>query len=311
MIDQKHPTTGYVHNKAFLEHDLSFGHPESPERLLQISKKLEETGLDKKLRDVEPVSGESEHLRAVHSSQHISSVDGLTVTGGIARLAAASALGAVRDVCTGALTNAFCAIRPPGHHSHDNGGNYDGPGQGEGFCFYNNIAVAARYAQQYHGIKKVLIIDWDYHHGNGTEWSFYSDPTVLFFSTHEWYAYPGTGDPSRRGEGPGLGYNINAPLSSGCGDTDIIKAYQDLLIPAAQTFKPELVLVSAGFDSRENDPLGTFNITDQGFFQLTRTVMQIAETYCNGRLVSFLEGGYNVQGVASAAASHIRALLGE
>jgi acetoin utilization deacetylase AcuC-like enzyme len=302
--------TGYVFNEKFIEHELSPGHPESPERLVRIRKKMQETGLDQQVRKVEPLPDEEQYIAAIHSREHIDSVKGQTMTGDIARLAVASGLGAVRDVCTGKLKNAFCAVRPPGHHSHNRGGDCDGPGQGEGFCFFNNIAIAARYAQNEHGIGKVLIIDWDYHHGNGTEWSFYNDPGVLFFSTHEWFAYPGTGDPSRHGEGEGRGYNINAPLQAGSGDREILQVFEKILLPAARSFKPDLVLISAGFDSRIDDILGTFRITDKGFAALTKIAMQIADTYGQGRVVSFLEGGYNVEGVACAAAAHMEALLG-
>ena len=196
------PGTGFVFEEEFISHQLAPGHPESPERLKRIRDNLRRTGLDNKLLPVAPERDERDFIRLVHSESHIDSVSGLPVTGAAAGLAVAASLGAVRDVCEGALRNAFCALRPPGHHAHNQGGDADDPGEGEGFCFFNNIAVAARYAQKKHGIERVLIADWDYHHGNGTEWAFYRDRSVYFFSTHDWHAYPGTGDPRRRGEGP-------------------------------------------------------------------------------------------------------------
>jgi len=195
-------------------------------------------------------------------------------------------------------------------------------GMEEGFCFYNNIAIAARYAQTMYKnkIKKVLIIDWDYHHGNGTEETFYSDDSVLFFSTHKLHAYPGTGDPSRIGEGKGEGYTVNVPLDSGAGDDTFVKAWDEKLIPVVENFKPDLVLVSAGFDSKYNDYLGDFQVTECGFGRLTKKAMEIADNYCDGRLVSCLEGGYadrdsvysgNVtfNGIAKAVEAHVGTLL--
>lgn len=301
--------TGFVFEENFIAHQLAPGHPESPERLIGLRDKLRQTGLDKRLLPVTHVKEEEDFIRLVHSESHINSVLSLPVTGAAARLAVAASLGAVRDVCQGNLCNAFCALRPPGHHAHNQGANADGPGQGEGFCFFNNIAVAARYAQKKHRIKRVLIADWDYHHGNGTEWAFYGDSSVLFFSTHDGFAYPGTGSTARKGQDKGQGYNINIPLYPGAGDEEVINAFKNVLVPAADAFKPGLVLISAGFDSREHDTLGLFNITDDGFQRLTQIVKDIAAKHCGGRIVSFLEGGYNIDGLAEAVCTHINALL--
>ncbi|MCG8380467.1 MAG: histone deacetylase, partial [Proteobacteria bacterium] len=161
------------------------------------------------------------------------------------------------------------------------------------------------------GLNKILIIDWDYHHGNATETMFYDDPSVLFFSTHDFYAYPGTGHPDRKGSGAGEGYNINIHLPCGTTDEKIIDVFNKVLLPVADSFKPDMVLVSAGFDSRKDDLLGCFNITDNGFIELTRIVMQIAKQHCNGKLVSILEGGYNPSGNARAVVAHVKTLLGD
>jgi acetoin utilization deacetylase AcuC-like enzyme len=237
-----------------------------------------------------------------HPDKHIDKVTTGARDESICRLAVAGSLAAVDAVCTGKVRNAFCAIRPPGHHAEDSG-EY-------GFCFYNNVAIAARYAQEKHKLQKILIVDWDYHHGNGTEWSFYTDPSVLFFSTHALFAFPGTGSRDKTGAGKGKGLNMNVPLRNGAEDKDIVSAFNDKLVPAADEFKPDMVLVSAGFDSRKDDLLGNFNITDDGFREITKIVMDIAERHGKSRVVSLLEGGYNVEGLALAVQAHVETLLG-
>jgi acetoin utilization deacetylase AcuC-like enzyme len=219
-----------------------------------------------------------------------------------AQVAAGCVLAAVDAVFSKAVTNAFCAVRPPGHHASAD--------RGMGFCLYNNIAVAARYAQTRHQAERILIADWDVHHGNGTQDIFYQDGTVFFFSTHQSPWYPGTGSRSERGEGAGLGTTLNCPFGAGAGRTEIFAAFEDQLAPAAERFRPDLILISAGFDSRVNDPLGLFTLTDKDFADLTAFVMGLADRYCEARLVSVLEGGYNLDGLARAAESHVGQLLG-
>ena len=220
----------------------------------------------------------------------------------VGRLAVGGALGGVDAIARGLVRNAFCAVRPPGHHANNTASE-------EGFCFYSNAAIAAKYAQSVHGFEKVLIIDWDYHHGNATQNAFYEDPSVLFFSTHDQQAYPGTGDPALRGEGAGENLNINVHLECGATDRDMLSAWDRFLLPAAATFNPDLVIVSAGFDSRQDDLLGCFDVTDDAFRRMTELAMTLADECCEGRLVSLLEGGYNVDGTALATATHIEALL--
>jgi acetoin utilization deacetylase AcuC-like enzyme len=210
------------------------------------------------------------------------------------------ALAAVDAVLEGRVTNAFCAVRPPGHHATAN--------RGMGFCVLNNIALAARHAQRRHGIRRALIIDWDVHHGNGTQDIFYDDASVLFFSTHQWPLYPGTGRASETGSGAGRGMTLNCPLPAGSGREEIFEAFEEKLLPAADAFRPELVLISAGFDSRLGDPLGNFMLTDSDFADLTRLALGIARKHAGGRLVSALEGGYNLGGLASATVAHVSAL---
>ncbi|MGD9201102.1 MAG: histone deacetylase [Chitinispirillia bacterium] len=306
--------TGYVFQEEYVRHELSYGHPESPERLKAVKKKMRETGLDKDVHFIDPLDDKEEVLEAlslVHSQEHTHSVLEHNTTGDIAFLAAAGVLGAVKKVMDGMLTNAFCAVRPPGHHAHNNGIHCDGRYQGEGFCFFNNAAIGARYAQKKYGCKSVLILDWDYHHGNGTEWAFYSDPSVFFFSTHILFGYPGTGYPDKTGSKTGSGYNLNIPLPPYAEDSHIINAWEKELIPALKklNFKPDLIIISAGFDSREGDILGNFRITDKGFSKLTEIAMELAQTHCSGKLVSVLEGGYNPEGLANGVFYHIKTLL--
>ncbi len=294
--------TGLVYDQRYLEHTQGGGHPESAERLRAIQRRLAESRLDQVVTRLRPTVDPAKFIPLIHSAEHIELAGRQAHDDAICRLAVSGALTAVDAVCSGQVRNAFAAIRPPGHHAANNGEF--------GFCFYNNVAIAARYAQQVHGLKKVLIVDWDYHHGDGTEWAFYDDPSVLVFSTHALYAFPGTGSVDRIGTGAGEGFNINVPLPRAADDKAIIDAFNQKLMPAAERFEPDLVLISAGFDARKDDPLGDFKITDEGFAELTKLVMSIAARYSDSRLVSVLEGGYNVLGLAAAVEVHLRVLLG-
>lgn len=220
---------------------------------------------------------------------------------GAARSAAGCVLSAVDALFSKSATNVFCPVRPPGHHAN--------AARGMGFCLFNNVALAARYAQHKYDIERVLIADWDVHHGNGTQDIFYEDGSVLFFSTHQSPWYPGTGDISERGEGKGEGKTINCPFPANTAASKIIAAFHDSLLPAARAFHPDLVLLSAGFDSRIHDPLGRFLLTDANFGELTGMMLDLAAECCGGRLISVLEGGYNLEGLSLAAEAHVRALL--
>jgi len=306
--------TGYIYNEKYQQHSLSPLHPESAQRLKAIQELLNKTGLIQKIEHLEPLVDEKlliNSILKIHSQAHINSITADSHLTEPAFLAVAGVLGAVDAVSTGRVHNAFCAVRPPGHHAHNNGAHCDGRLQGEGFCFFNNVAIGARYAQVKHEYNKILILDWDYHHGNGTEWAFYDDPSVLFFSTHALYNYPGSGHQNRTGIGPGAGYNLNVPLKDFADDDDIISAWENELLPKLEELKftPDFVFISAGFDSRKDDYLGNFAITDHGFARLTDIALTIAHKSCNGRLVSVLEGGYNPQGLAQAVCAHLEALL--
>ncbi len=298
--------TGLIYDARYLDHVLpnrqGEPHPERPLRLVRMMEVFAERGLDQELIPLSVLADPMSAIRSLHSPEHVESVRRIEVTGPVAELAVAGALGAVDAVASGQVKNAFCASRPPGHHANNTG-------REEGFCFYSNAAIATRYAQRVYGFERVLIIDWDYHHGNGTQNAFYDDPSVLFFSTHDWQAYPGTGDPSLTGEGEGSGLNINAHLDCGARDVDMLRHWDAKLLSAVSGFRPDFIIVSAGFDSRRDDLLGCFDLTDDVFGRMTRTAMDLADEYAEGRLVSLLEGGYNVEGSALAAAAHVEALL--
>jgi acetoin utilization deacetylase AcuC-like enzyme len=309
--------TGLVADAGVKKHEPGTGHPEQPARFSAIMNRLEFTGLGHDLARLPSRVATDDELALAHDRgyialvgkevaeerRHLSTGDTniCPESAAIARLAAGGVLSAVDAVFAGEVQNAFCVVRPPGHHAS--------AARGMGFCLFNNIAVAARYARHKHAAERVLIVDWDVHHGNGTQDIFYRDGNVLFFSTHQSPWYPGTGDRNETGEGAGK--IINCPLPAGSGRAEIVGAFRELLLPAAATFQPDLVLLSAGFDSRVNDPLGHFLLTDADFRELTGMLLDIAEKFCGGRLVSVLEGGYNLEGLAFAAEAHVRALMGD
>ena len=309
--------TAFLYDPVCREHLAGRPHPECPERLDAVLRGLGDAGLLDRLARVDARAATEEELLLCHTREYLSTAKRDVESGRpylstgdtditpnsweVAARAAGGVLNAVDAVVSGKARNAFCAVRPPGHHATRN--------RGMGFCLFNNVAVAARHAQRKHGLERVLIVDWDVHHGNGTQDIFYSDPSVFFFSTHQWPLYPGTGRADETGEGAGRGTTMNHPFPAGAGRAEILGALQDSLLPAAKRFQPDLVLISAGFDSRAGDPLGRFTLTDRDFADLTRAAMEIADRYAGGRVVSVLEGGYNPEGLARAAAAHVEALL--
>ena len=293
---------GYFFDARTAGYDFGSGYAERPGRVLAIHDRLAQEGLLRRMRRLHSHPDPFAAIRALHSPEHIRGIQASGAAGQAALVATAGVLAAIDGVCGGTIRRAFCNIRPPGHHSYNQGRQY-------GFCYYNHVAIAARYAQSAYGIRRVLIVDWDYHHGDGTEAFFYHDPTVLYFSTHNRRAFPATGSPRRRCSGPGRGTTINVHLGPGAGDDEYRNAWQTHLLAAAAAFKPELLLVSAGFDSRIGDPLGRHRLTDRGFAELTRMALDIAREHAGGRLVSVLEGGYDLEGSASAAAAHVNEML--
>ena len=310
------PSTAYLWDSIYLEHDTGAGHPERPERLQAIDDHLREADWYPSLLQLEPREAEMAEVERVHDPGYVATVRreaeagfGQLSTGDtaisemsyrVALNAVGGVLEAVDAVMQGRARNAFVAVRPPGHHATED--------RGMGFCIFNSVAVAARHAQAVHGVERVLIADWDVHHGNGTQEIFYRDPTVFYMSTHQWPFYPGTGGIDETGDGPGSGTTLNRPFRAGAGDVEIVHAYRDDLLPAAREFRPGLVLISAGFDSRIDDLLGGFQVTDEGFHELTRIMMEVARIAGNGRLVSVLEGGYALPGLAAGVRAHMDAL---
>jgi acetoin utilization deacetylase AcuC-like enzyme len=299
------------------QHDPGPGHPESPRRFEAVMRALEESGLRAQLEPLAPVLPTRADLETVHTPGYLTLAE-REINGGLEQLstgdtsidpgsweAALHGVGcgfaAVDAVVSGKARNAFCAVRPPGHHASQ--------ARGMGFCVLSNIALAARRAQRTHGLERVLIVDWDVHHGNGTQDVFYDDGSVFFFSTHQSPWYPGTGAANETGSGKGLGTTLNCPFPAGSGRKQILGAFREKLVPAAEKFRPELILISAGFDSRINDPLGDFTLSDDDFAELTTLLKELADSQCGGRIVSMLEGGYALSGLASAATAHVRALM--
>jgi acetoin utilization deacetylase AcuC-like enzyme len=314
--------TGLLFDDVYLRHLAGVSnHPERPERLTAIRNGLDRSGLLKNLYRITPRRVTDEELALVHSPGYVrlvrnelsnlkaeaadlSTGDTLISPGSLesAQYAAGGVLNAVDAVMTKKVKNAFCAVRPPGHHAT--------PTRGMGFCIFNNVAIAARYAQKTHGVKRVLIVDWDYHHGNGTQDTFYEDDSVFVFDTHHYGAYPGTGSAAETGAGKAAGTKLNVPMPVGAGDAQFLEAFQNRLVPAARRFKPDLILISAGFDGMRNDVLGRFDITPEGFAAMTRVVVDLAHELCQGRIVSVLEGGYRLDGLSDGVVAHVKTLQG-
>jgi len=310
------PGTGLVYDERYLLHETGPGHPERPERLTAILAGLEKAGMLERLVRLEPSPAATEWITLVHTGKYVERVRRACEEGvgyldspdtpvseksyEVARLAVGGVLGAVDAVMAGRARNAFCAVRPPGHHALSD--------RAMGFCLFNNVAIGARYVQKKYKVSRVLIVDWDVHHGNGTQDAFYDDPTVMYFSVHRYPFYPGTGGKDETGRGEGRGYTINVPLPAGSGDEEYVRALEENLKPRALEFRPEFVFVSAGFDAHGDDPLGGMRVTAAGFERMSEVVKGIAEECCDGRLVSVLEGGYDLDALAECVAAHLAVL---
>jgi acetoin utilization deacetylase AcuC-like enzyme len=303
----------FYDDPVFDEHDAGEGHPERPARLQSLRRGLEEAGLAKRLDLRRPRAATREELERVHTRGH---VDAVAATSGGSRQfdpdtragprsyeaalhAAGATIQAVEDALAGGAERAFCAVRPPGHHAESD--------RAMGFCLFNNVAVGAAAALA-RGTERVLVVDWDVHHGNGTQEIFYRDPRVLYVSTHAYPFYPGTGAAEEVGEGPGRGFTVNLPLPAGCGDGEYAPLYREVVEPLARAFAPEIVLVSVGFDPHTLDPLAGMNVTERGFATLARSCLEAAEG-ARG-CVFVLEGGYALPALAASGAAVLQVLLG-
>ncbi len=307
---------GLVLDPVFETHDTGPGHPERAERLRSIVSAVASRGLLERVRRVEPEPAGDELLLLTHDADHVRRVEAACASGArvldamdtvicpesaaVARLAAGSVVALAREVARGRLPRGFAAVRPPGHHAERD--------LAMGFCLFNNAAIAARYLREREGVGRVLIVDWDVHHGNGTQHIFEEDPTVFYFSVHQFPLYPGTGSSRERGRGPGVGATLNCPLPPGSGDAEFLGALEGSLEPAAESFRPEFVLVSAGFDAHRADPLANLEVTTEAYGEATRIVRRVAERHAGGRLVSVLEGGYDLDALGKSVALHVDVL---
>ncbi|MBM4332421.1 MAG: histone deacetylase [Deltaproteobacteria bacterium] len=310
--------TGIVKDNRYLNHAADSYHPESPERLQAVYKMLEEPDMQDKFVEIQPRVATDEELELIHGRRYIQLVastanrdytmlDPDTYANResyeTAKLAAGGTLSAVDKVLNGELNNAFAFIRPPGHHAESN--------RAMGFCLFNNVAIAAGYSTKSYSLKKVLIIDWDLHHGNGTQHSFYERPDVLYFSAHQFPYYPGTGYVTEVGSGAGKGFTVNVPLQAGPGDAEYMQVFEEVLEPIALEFKPEIIFVSAGFDIYYQDPLGGMQVTPAGFANLAKVVLDFAKETCKGKVVFVLEGGYHLNGLRDSIKEVLKAMRGD
>jgi acetoin utilization deacetylase AcuC-like enzyme len=297
---------GLVYDSIYLEHDTG-DHVENSQRLVTTISYLEETRIKEKLTMLSPRPASMEELEMVHAPEYISSVKNKAERGGgwldpdtvmcpksyeVALYAAGGLLTAVEAAMKGEVDSAFALVRPPGHHALR--------GRAMGFCIFNNVAIAAKFALSSFNLDRVLIADFDVHHGNGTQDTFYADPQVLYFSTHEYPFYPGTGRMEEIGTGEGAGTTVNVPMAAGWGDEEYLRAFNEVLVPVARRFRPQLILVSAGFDPHWADQLAMMRVSITGFAQMVMILKKLAAELCQGRLIFTLEGGYNLRVVASS-----------
>lgn len=307
---------GFFYHPRSLAHVTGPGHPERPERLAHLIRHLLKRPLWNSLVHLQPQHGRVEHVQLVHPSQYVSEVARACASGmsmldqdtricrdsyDTALLAVGAVVEATEQVVGGKLNAAFCAVRPPGHHAET--------AKAMGFCLFNNAAIAARHAQRALGVGRVAILDWDVHHGNGTQEIFYDDPTVLYVSLHQYPFYPGTGAEGETGRGKGAGFTVNCPLKAGSGDDEYFRAWEERVLPALDRFKPELLITSAGFDAHRDDPLAGMNLTEESFARMTGLVVERARGFCGGRIVSVLEGGYDLEALAGSVEAHLLRLL--
>jgi acetoin utilization deacetylase AcuC-like enzyme len=305
--------TLYYTHPDFLFHETGPGHPECADRLVSIAIALEDPKFANLIRVSAPL-GTEQQIRLIHPASHIESIRAAIPKQGNSYLdhdtvlshgsekaafrAVGAVCGAVDKILAGKADNAFCAIRPPGHHAE--------PDLSMGFCLFNNVAIAAEYARRHYHLERIAIVDFDVHHGNGTQAAFYDKPYVLYASSHQMPNYPGTGYPTETG----AGNIINVPLAAGDSGVEFRQKYSAIILPALRNFKPDLVLISAGFDAHRDDPLSSIMLVEEDFRWITQKLMDIADCYCGGRIISVLEGGYNLNALAASVAIHVETLMG-
>ncbi len=308
---------GLVYDSIYLRHDTGL-HVENAQRLEEVMALLERSSLKQQLVPIQPQPASVEQLLLVHSTDHISRIESAARAGGgwldadtvtssasyeVALYAAGGLIKAVEAVMNKEVDSAFALVRPPGHHATRT--------RAMGFCLFNNIAIAARHALSIYHLDRILIADFDVHHGNATQEAFYSDPRVLYFSTHQYPFYPGTGAIEEIGAGEAKGTTVNVPLPAWCGDDEYLQVFQQLLIPIAHSFQPQLILVSAGYDSHWADQISSMQLSVTGFAQIARILNQLASELCEGRLVFTLEGGYHLSALSQSIKATLEVLLGK
>jgi acetoin utilization deacetylase AcuC-like enzyme len=307
---------GFVYDPIYLKHDTG-QHPENAQRLLAVMRYLERTGPWQRLVPIKPFAAGVDDLALVHDRQYISYIREVAEKGGgrldpdtvmsadsyeAARYAAGGAISATDAVIGGQLESAFALVRPPGHHAT--------AGRAMGFCLFNNIAIAARHALKEHNLERIAIIDFDVHHGNGTQEAFYSEPRVLYVSTHQSDFFPGTGGIEEAGDGAAEGTNVNIPLPAGCGDSEYTRVFEEVIVPLVRRFEPQLVMVSAGYDGHWADGLAMMQLSITGFARIAGIIKDMADQMCDGRMVFCLEGGYNLTVLSASVRATFEVLLG-
>lgn len=310
-------STGFCHDLRFTEHDTGQGHPERPERMTVTLQHLQQFDWRSDLVEVSPRVAHAQWISTIHEREYIARAEAACKIGhshldsmdvaisresfNIARLAVGAALSLGDEVMNGKIDNGFALVRPPGHHAEND--------TALGFCLFNNIAILARYLQSEYGLEKIAIVDWDVHHGNGTQHSFESDPTVMYVSTHQYPYYPGTGSVDEQGEGRGKGSIVNCPMPAGADDAMYELAFKEKIIPALDLFAPDAILISAGFDAHKSDPLAEVALSTEFFAWMTLRLLELADKHAEGRVISLLEGGYNLDTLGACISTHLATLM--
>jgi acetoin utilization deacetylase AcuC-like enzyme len=315
------PRTGLVYDERYLKHQAGPWHPERPERLEAIYKRFKESGLLEQVKLISPHEAPLTWVEKLHDPGYIRRFKQACERGDdifqtpdcgicpesyeIALLAVGGVMAAVDEIMAGTLANALAPVRPPGHHAEK--------AQALGFCFFNNVALGALYLLENFGLERVAVVDWDLHHGNGTQHLFEADPRVFYLSLHEdpMYCYPGTGYRREQGKGPGQGFTQNLPLPPGSGDAEYLKALKEEGLPRLRQFAPQFLLISAGFDAHQDDPLGHQKMTREGYLAMGRLLLALAQETAEGRVITVLEGGYSVTVLADCLEDHLRLLMGQ